>query len=160
MENEKHFFRRSNLLILVYAVCLICFVGILYDAQIVHGADYLSESAIQVTTTQPVESYRGVITDRNGKVLVSNREIYTVTFDPEQVVDDPAITPGEGNSVHAESVARAMLRLLGLLQEHGIVWEDGLPVSQSEPFAYTFADATGTQRVRFQNFLVDRKSVV
>ncbi len=156
MENEKHFFRRSNLLILVYAVCLICFVGILYDAQIVHGADYLSESAIQVTTTQPVESYRGVITDRNGKVLVSNREIYTVTFDPEQVVDDPAITPGEGNSVHAESVARAMLRLLGLLQEHGIVWEDGLPVSQSEPFAYTFADATGTQRVRFQNFLVDR----
>ena len=86
MENEKHFFRRSNLLILVYAVCLICFVGILYDAQIVHGADYLSESAIQVTTTQPVESYRGVITDRNGKVLVSNREIYTVTFDPEQEI--------------------------------------------------------------------------
>lgn len=157
MEHEKHFFRRSNLLILVYAVCLVCFVGILYDAQIVHGADYLSESTIQVTTTQPVESYRGVITDRNGKVLVSNREIYTVTFDPDQVADDPAAAaPGEGNTVHSESVARAMLRLLGLLQEHGIAWEDGLPVSQAEPFAYTFAEATGTQRVRFQNFLADR----
>ena len=156
MDNEKHFFRRSNLLLIAYLACLICFVGIMYDAQIVHGADYLSESTIQVTTTQPVKSYRGIITDRNGKVLVSNREIYTVTFDPEKVVDNPEIVPAGGNTVHAESVAQAMLRLLELLEEQGIAWEDGLPVSQSSPFAYTFSEATGTQRIRFQNFLTDR----
>lgn len=156
MEYEKHFFRRSGLLVIAYLCCLIFFVCILYDAQIVHGADYLSESTTQVTTTQTVKTFRGSITDRNGKVLVSNRQIYTVTFDPSLVEDDPSITPGEGNTVHSESVAQAMLRLLRLLQEQGIAWEDGLPVSQNMPWSYTIQDVTGTQRVRFQNFLRDR----
>lgn len=156
MEYEKHFFRRSNLLMIAYLCCLVFFVCILYDAQIVHGADYLSESTTQVTTTQTVKTFRGGITDRNGKVLVSNRQIYTVTFDPSLVKNDLSITPGEGNTVHSESVAQAMLRLLRLLQEQGIVWEDGLPVSQNAPWSYTIQNATGTQRVRFQNFLRDR----
>ena len=156
MEYERHFFRRSNLLLIAYAVCLALFVCVLYDAQIVHGADYLSESATQVTTTQKVKTFRGSITDRNGKVLVSNRQIYTVTFDPKLVEDDPAIVPGENGTVHSESVARAMLRLLRLLQEQGIAWEDGLPVALNAPYSYTFPEATGTQRVRFQNFLRDR----
>jgi len=156
LEHEKSFFRRSNLLIIAYAVCLTLFIGILYDAQIVHGADYLSESSTQVTTTQTVESFRGNVTDCNGKLLISNREIYTVTFDPKQVVDDPSIEPGEGNTVHSESVARAVLRLARLLREQGIEWDDGLPVTAAPPFAYTFTEVTGTQRLRFQNFLVDR----
>lgn len=156
MEHKKHFFRRSNLLIVAYAVCLTVFVCILYDSQIVHGADYRAQSSTQVTTTQTVESFRGIFTDINGKVLVSNREIYTVTFDTKLVVDEEDLEPDEGNTVHSESVARAMLRLLRLLQSQGIEWDDGLPVSGTGPFSYTFADMTGTQRVRFQNFLVDR----
>ena len=153
MENEKHFFRRTNFLIGAYVLCLLLFVGILYDAQIVNGADYLSQSTIQVTTTQIVESSRGIITDRNGKILVSNREIYTVTFDPGQVKDGPA---AEDGAAQGESAASALLRLLRLLQSQGLTWEDGLPVSTAAPYAYTFPEATGTQRVRFQNFLADR----
>ncbi len=153
MENEKHFFRRTNFLIGAYVLCLLLFVGILYDAQIVNGADYLSQSTIQVTTTQIVESSRGIITDRNGKILVSNREIYTVTFDPGQVKDGPATEDG---AAQGESAASALLRLLRLLQSQGLTWEDGLPVSTAAPYAYTFPEATGTQRVRFQNFLADR----
>ena len=156
MEYEKHFFRRSNLLIAAYIVCLVFFVGILYDAQIVHGADYRSESTTQITTTQKVKTFRGKITDRNGKVLVSNRQVYTVSFDPDLVADEADLIPAEGNTVHSESVARAMLRLLQLLREQGIVWEDGLPVSQGRPYAYTFQAAGSTQRLRFQNFLRDR----
>ena len=133
MENKKHFFRRSNLLISVYFLCLLVFVGILYDAQIVNGANYRSQSTIQVTTTQTVESYRGIFTDRNGKVLVSNREIYTLTFDPGQVKDDPSLVPGENNTVHSESVANSLLRLLRQLQREGIEWEDGLPVTETTP---------------------------
>ena len=139
MEHEKHFFRRSNLLVGVYLLCLVLFVGILYDAQIVHGREYRAQSTIQVTTNEPVESSRGIITDRNGKLLVSNREIYTVTFDPEAVEDDPALTPEEGHTVHSESVANALLRLLRLLQEEALTWEDGLPVSASEPYTYTLS---------------------
>ena len=141
---------------IAYAVCLAAFVCILYDAQIVHGADYLSESSTQVTTSQTVESFRGNITDCNGKLLASDREIYVVTFDTKLVEDEADLEPDEGNTVHSESVARSLLRLLRLLQQQGIAWEDGLPVSQTMPYAYTFADMSGTQRVRFQNFLVDR----
>ena len=156
MEHEKHFFRRSNLLIGAYLICLIIFVGILYDAQIVNGADYRTQSTIQITTTQTVESFRGIITDRNGKVLVSNREIYTLTFDPNQVRDDPSLTPGENNTVHSESVANSLLRLLRLLQQAGLEWEDGLPVTMTAPYSYTFTEASGLQRTWFQNFLADR----
>lgn len=156
MEHEKHFFRRSNFLIGVYLICLVLFVGILYDAQIVNGEIYRSQSTIQVTTNQTVESSRGIITDCNGKVLVSNREIYIVSFDPDAVKDDLSITPGEGNTIHSESVANVLLRLLRLLQAQGLEWEDGLPVSASAPFSYTFTEASGIQRTRFQNFLADR----
>ncbi|MDE7220393.1 MAG: penicillin-binding protein A [Oscillospiraceae bacterium] len=149
--------RRSNLLVGAYAVCMILFVGILYDAQIVNGADYVSKSIIQVTTTQIMESSRGIITDRNGKVLVSNKEIYVVTFDPDQVRDEADLIPDEGHTVHQESVANALLRLLRLCREHGVTWSDGLPVSQEPPFAYTLTEATGTQRAWFQSYLTDRK---
>lgn len=137
-------------------ICLTLFVGILYDAQVVNGAEYLARSTTQVTTTKTVPTYRGIITDRNGKVLVSNQEIYTVTFDPDEVPDDPAVTPGEGNTVHTESVANALLRLLRLFQAQGVTWDDGLPVNASGT-AYLFSTVTAFQRSQFQNFLMDRK---
>ena len=93
MEHKKNFFRRSNLLLGAYLVCLTIFLCILYDAQIVNGKDYVSQSTTQVPTTQTVETSRGPITDRNGKVLVSTREIYTVTFNPKEVKDDLSLTP-------------------------------------------------------------------
>ena len=157
MEHKKSFFRRSNLLLGAYLVCLTIFLCILYDAQIVNGEEYRIQSATQVTTTQTVETSRGPITDRNGKVLVSNREIYTVTFNPKEVKDDPSLTPDENNTIHSESVANALLRLLRLFQAQGIEWSDTLPVSQMPPFTYTFTEITSTQRTWFQSFLTDRK---
>ena len=87
MTDEKRFHRRANFLIGAYVLCLALFTGILYNAQIVNGSEYLARSTIQVTTTKTVETSRGIITDRNGKILVSNREIYTVSFDPDLVPD-------------------------------------------------------------------------
>jgi len=48
-----------------------------------------------------VETSRGIITDRNGKILVSNREIYTVSFDPDLV-------PDQDGETHQAAVARAL----------------------------------------------------
>lgn len=149
MTDEKRFHRRANVLLLIFTLCLIFFVGILYSAQIVNGSEYLARSTTQVTTSQTVKSSRGIITDRNGKVLVSNQEIYTISFDPDQV-------PSEEGVPRQESVARAVLRLIRLCQESGVEWDDGLPVSAQAPFSYTFSTASGTQRARLQNFLADR----
>lgn len=149
MTDEKRFHRRSRFLIAAFLACLLFFVGILYNAQIVNGSEYLARSTTQVTTTKTVETSRGIITDRNGKVLVSNKEIYTVSFDPDLV-------PAEEGVPRQESVARALLRLLLLCQEHGVAWGDGLPVSSSAPFSYTFSTASATQRTWFHNYLADR----
>ena len=150
MTDEKRFYRRFGFLFGFYVLCLICFVMILYDAQIVNGRENLARSTVQVTKTETVETFRGPITDCNGKVLVSNREIYTVTFDPDLVPDEEGVP-------RQETVARAVLRLLRLFQEHGVNWEDGLPITMNMPFTYTFPDITSTQRNRFQNYLLDQK---
>ena len=150
MTDEKRFFRRSNFLLGFFTLCLVFFVFILYDAQIINGRTYLDRSATQLPKTETVETFRGNISDCNGKLLVSNQEIYTVTFNADLVPD----VEGQPRS---ETVARAVLRLLRLCQECGVTWDDGLPVSTEEPFAYTFQDISATQRTRFQNYLTDRK---
>ena len=150
MTDEKRFHRRANFLIGAYVLCLALFTGILYNAQIVNGSEYLARSTIQVTTTKTVETSRGIITDRNGKILVSNREIYTVSFDPDLV-------PDQDGETHQAAVARALLRILTLFQDHGVAWGDSLPIDDAEPYGYAFADATGAQRAWFSHYLADRK---
>ena len=150
MTDEKRFHRRANFLIGAYVLCLALFTGILYNAQIVNGSEYLARSTIQVTTTKTVETSRGIITDRNGKILVSNREIYTVSFDPDLV-------PDQDGETHQAAVARALLRILTLFQDHGVTWGDSLPIGDAEPYGYTFAGATGAQRAWFSHYLADRK---
>ena len=151
MEEGKQLVRRSNILIALFFICLICFSGILYNAQIVNGSTYLAQSNVQVTTTETVETSRGIITDRNGKVLVTNQETYAISFDPDAVPNsgDPAVS-------RKRSVALAALRLIRLCEEYGVSWTDGLPLSRNQPFAYTFSSAGSTQRVRFQRYLADQ----
>ena len=150
MTDEKRFHRRANFLIGAYVLCLALFTGILYNAQIVNGSEYLARSTTQVTTTKTVETSRGIIMDRNGKILVSNREIYTVSFDPDLV-------PDQDGETHQAAVARALLRILTLFQDHGVAWGDSLPIDDAEPYGYAFADATGAQRAWFSHYLADRK---
>ncbi len=152
MEDEKYFYFRSNLLLGIFVLCLACFAGVLYNAQIVNGSSYLARSTTQVTTSETVETFRGIIKDRNGKVLVSNREIYSVTFDPDEVPksSDPDVS-------HDRAVALALLRLIRLCQDQGVTWTDNLPVTAEDPYTYTIKDAGDTQRSRFQKFLKEMK---
>lgn len=151
MEEGKHLIRRSNLLLAAFALALACFAGILYDAQIVHASDYLAQSNTHVTTTKTIETSRGNITDRNGKLLASNQETYTITFSSSDV---PASTdPGVSQK---QTAALAVHRLIQLCQEYGVVWNDGLPLSTTAPFAYTFPTSNSTYRTRFQSYLSDR----
>ena len=60
---------------------------------------------------------RGIITDRNGKVLVSNRLAYTLVFDRSGFADDAALNA-------------AILRLVQLCEETGTGWNDTLPIGR------------------------------
>ena len=118
MENfVKSFRRRLGFLAGLGGVVLLIFFVALYSAQVVHGGEYRAKSIASNATWQTVEASRGILTDRNGKVLVSNRLTYTLTLDKTDFADS-----GELND--------AIARLVSLCQETGAVWEDTLPLSR------------------------------
>ena len=147
MENEKQFLQRSRILLGTFFAFLLIFAGILYDAQVVNYETFLARSTTHVTTTKTVESSRGIVTDRNGKILVSNKEIYTINFDPDAVAKTEGVD-------HDVAVSRALLRLITLCKEQHVTWSDTLPIAPD--IYYTVATASDTARSRFQNYLRDR----
>ena len=150
MDEEKQLHHRSHILLGLFALCLLFFCGILYNAQVVNAEEYLARSTTQVTTTRKVEASRGILTDRNGKVLVSNRQTYTVTFDPRQVPDEAGVS-------HDLTVSRAVLRLVQLCLRQGVQWTDTLPISRQAPFTYTFSESSAAQCTRLSKYLNKRK---
>ncbi len=125
MENNRKMHARMLALCALFAVCLALFLAVCFDAQIVHGADYRARAVRMTTSVETVEASRGILTDRNGKVLVTNRAVYTLTFDPS-LVDDDALDD-------------AVLRLLALLREQGVEWYDELPITAQAPYGYDFS---------------------
>ena len=130
--------QRLLALALFLTAAILLFTLILYDTQVLHGSEYHARSLASNATSQVVEASRGVITDRNGKVLVSNRLTYTLQFS-----EDPFHNDKELND--------AIWRLLELLQTNGVVWRDTLPLSPSAPFSFT----TETFDERFVLFAED-----
>ena len=112
---HKSFLRRLLVLGGFFVICMAVFATSMFSAQLVHGKEYLAQSVRTNTRSESVEAARGIITDRNGKVLVSNRPVYTLDFDaslvPEDALDD------------------ASARLLALLDAQGIAHTDVLPHS-------------------------------
>ena len=143
-ENSYKSYRfRLRLLFGLFCLCMALYGLVMYQAQVVNAADYYRQSSSRIAVTETVEASRGVITDRNGKVLVSNRQIYTITFDPSRLEED-------------EDINEAILRLIRLCEEQQVEWTDNLPISDGVPYTYTTADAGSTQRARFQRFLAQQ----
>ena len=114
--------RRVLLLLGLFGVCLLLFLAVLYDAQVLHGSENRAKSISSNAASETVSASRGIITDRNGKVLVSNRLAYTLVFDRSGFSDEEAL-----NS--------AILRLIRLCRETGTAWNDTLPIGQSGSFS-------------------------
>lgn len=124
MEENKKLSRRLFVLCGIFMLCLTAYCVVMFDAQIVHGAEYRAMSVRTNTVVEPVEASRGILTDRNGKVLVSNRAVYTLTFDPKLVASD--------------ELNDALLRLMALLRRERIEWYDELPLTATAPYDYDF----------------------
>ena len=124
MEGSKKLRYRLIALCGAFMVCLIVFFIAMFDAQIVNGAYWQSLSVRTNTTPEVVEASRGILTDRNGKVLVNNRAVYTLTFDPKLV---------ESDALNDE-----LLRLMDLLRREGVDWSDELPLTRDAPYDYDY----------------------
>lgn len=136
---------RLHLLALFLGIILLCYLGILYNTQIVHHADYAARSVHSIPREEKVEASRGIITDRNGQVLVSNRSTYDLTFDLSLLSAE-------------DDVNEAVLRLVRLCQDQQVSWTDNLPISQQAPFVYTLDAMDNIQKGRFLTYLQSLKT--
>ena len=121
MKNPHPAKRRVMILLGVFGAFLLLFGAVLYDAQILHGSENRARSISSNATSEVVPASRGIITDRNGKVLVYNRLAYTLVFDRSGFTDDASLND-------------AILLLIRLCQETGTAWNDTLPIAQTGSF--------------------------
>ena len=140
---ESRYFRLFLLGAMVLAV-MVLYTGVLYNVQVVHHEEYLAASQRSIARVETVTAARGVITDRNGRTLVSNSSAYNLTFDKS------LLKPGEDAN-------EAILRLLELCAQWNVDWTDTLPMSRYAPFSYQFSSATTTQKSNFLEYLLSLK---
>ena len=115
---------RSNLLIVLFCAVLAAFFAVLYQAQIVDGDSYRSNSVVRNVQPEQVSSVRGEILDRYGRMLVTNEVSYNVELD----------TTAMGKDRNA-----ILERLLDICREEGVEWTDSLPISKTAPWVFTTA---------------------
>ena len=116
-------YRRRLIVILSFLVAaLVCFVVVLFNYQIVNGDEYRALSVAGTAKREVVETSRGIITDRNGKVLVSNRLAYTLKFSDSDFGKDQA------------ACNDAVWRLIELCRAEGVEWIDPLPLTAEAPY--------------------------
>ena len=133
--DPKRFTRRLVALGAAMFLVALVFVVTMFDAQIIHGDDYLAQSVRANAKVETVKGTRGIITDRNGKVLVSNRAVYTLNFDSSLVAHD--------------ELNDALLRLIDLMNAQGVEIQDTIPLSQNVPFAYDTTDGGAKALVKY-----------
>ena len=139
MQNARLYFLAAFLVL-----ALIAYLALLYDTQVIHHEDYSARAIRSIVRPEKVEASRGIITDRNGRVLVSNRSTYNLTFDPSSLPPK-----ADANA--------AILRLLELCRDQGIPWNDNFPISYEAPFVYTIDQLGTVQKDRFLSYLKNLK---
>ena len=122
--NPKQFHSRIWGVVLVLALLLTFLCSNLYSIQYTNGPEYAAQAVARVAEVEDVPTSRGLILDRNGKVLVSNEISYQVTLDMSRM--------GE-----PEERCANLLSLIQVAREEGVAWADTLPISASAPFTYT-----------------------
>ena len=141
MKNPHPSRRRVYVLLGFFCAFLVLFFAVLYDAQVVHGSENRARSITSNTASETVTASRGIITDRNGKVLVSNRLAYTLVVDKSSFGKDEAALNG------------AIWQLIQLCQEQGVTWNDTLPMTTGSSPRLTSKSLTES----FREYLDDNK---
>ena len=135
-------YRRRLIVVLSFLAAVLVFFGVmLFNYQIVNGDEYRALSVAGTAKREVVETSRGIITDRNGKVLVSNRLAYTLKFSDSDFGKDQA------------ACNDAVWRLIELCRAEGVEWIDPLPLTTEAPYTLS----TETPGETFINWLKSSK---
>ena len=110
---------------LVVTVLLVAIFIKLMVLQVAKGDDYLKQSQNKLTDSVEVAAPRGIIYDRNGRALITNRVGFSV-----QVVY---------SSAPNDKINDTLLSVVNLLSKNGDEYVDSLPIS-SKSYGFTFKD--------------------
>ncbi len=110
-------------LVVTILLCSIC-VKLVF-LQVVNGEKYLLESKNKLTNSMVVSAPRGIIYDRNGRPLITNRVGFSVQVVYSEMSND--------------KINDILLSLVNLLSENGDEYVDSLPIS-TEDYRFTYKD--------------------
>ena len=126
MNNENKY--RIRLIVFFLIIILVVIFARLFNMQVINSEEYVEQSKKRVSATMIQKAPRGEIMDRNGEVLVSNREGYSVIL--QKVI-----------STNAE-LNEKLLKISEVFSKYNNPYQDNLPISDY-PFEYTFTDENG-----------------
>jgi len=132
-QNKRQLRRRFFLLCTLTAVCFVLLQARLFSLQIKDGATYRAQSERSLSLSKTIKAPRGMITDRNGTPLVTNRKGYFVVL--------------EKRGTNKQDWHQSVLNLFTLLKEHTAVTtrKDRVPITFTKPFQFE-----GTQEEAFK----------
>ncbi len=121
---------RIGFFALVFVLALIALVVRLAQIQLVHGQEYRAAAQANQIRLIPVAAPRGLIFDRNGRVVVRSRPSFVVALIPSEVkdIDGELKTVAQTIGVPATKLRRQ------LLHHHGVNYSDFDQVSAYEPY--------------------------
>lgn len=107
---------RNRILICIVFVIFVLFGVNLFRMQVVNG-ESSGEKAVKISTVK-VEATRGELYDRNGKLLVTNKQINSLIFEADYF-------PGQKD---IEGRVKIIDSLIKLFEERDEEWNDDLPI--------------------------------
>lgn len=131
--------RRAMIIMLVFFMIVGLYAFRLYDVQIIQTGGQ-KDNASTFTTQTSVKAARGEILDRNGNVLVGNR-------------DGKKLTINHYVLLSVDGTYEYLYRLATQCNRENISYNESFPVTRTRPFTYTLSEYTSAQQGYFQTFL-------
>ncbi len=126
------FFRNKRLILNILALCLFCAILFrLVKLQVVMGNEYRVQSENRLVSQETIEAPRGIMMDRNGKPLVTNKQGFAVEMYKSGISYD------ELNDI--------ILKLTALFDRAGEKYADTLPI-EKDSRDFKFASYEGDER--------------
>lgn len=114
-------------LITIFVCIFLVFSLFLVKTQLVHGEEYVKSSSLMSSSTE-VKATRGQILDRNGNVLVGNRQGNDIIFD---ATDFPSRKEQDKRN-------KIIISLIRLFEKNEVEWINDLPIEIGRDGRYQF----------------------
>ncbi len=138
-----HVLKNKRFILNIFVIILFCAIAFrLFKLQIVMGDSYREQSENRLVSQEVIEAPRGIIMDRNGKPLVTNKQGFSVEISKTDITYDRL------NDI--------ILKTVDLLDSYDEKYTDTLPVSR-ENFDFLYTAYKGEERE--QKILDFKKSI-